>query len=578
MSIFSSIAAKRPKSSDFNLSHTRKFSFSPGWCTPTLCQEVLPSDRWNYGMSALVRFQPLLSPVMHMVDVYNYSFFVPSRLTMKRGAFETFITGGTKGDGKDAQGNTIQIPFCSFNRKDPNGATPSSTASLNWSYLAGVGSRQSALADFLGFQFDTEAAANYSNTTFQLNMMPFIAFWRIWNQYFRDQNLQDDVESLYPGIFDNVGDITPSIYTAMVAGGTPGATELFAFFDIPLVCWEKDYFTSALPFAQRGQPVETPLQGEATITYRNQAEWLVDGIPNVNAGSNQYLFMQNGTPNIQTGATFGTPSSGAKGIDNIEKIELESGGFTINQLRLSARLQEWMEKMARGGSRYIEQIKAHFGVTSSDARLQRPEFLGGGKIPVNFSEVLQMSEDGATPLANMAGHGVSAGNINNFNRFFEEHGFLISLTFMRPRTAYQQGIPRLFNQRFDKLDWAWPSFAHLGEQEVKIGELYSSLGMAFSPTDDNGTFGYQSRYAEYKYIPSTVHGEFRTNLNFWHWGRIIGPNGDGTEPELNAAFVECQPADRIFNVTDATVSKLYCIVNNRLHARRPLPYYSQPAL
>lgn len=577
MSIFSSIAARRPKSSDFNLSHTRKFSFSPGWAVPTLCQEVLPSDKWDYNMSALVRFQPLLAPLMHMVDVYNYSFFVPARLTMKRSTFETFITGGNKGDGKDALGNTIEVPYCVFNRKDPSGPTPNSAASMNWGNLAGVGDRTSSLMDFLGFQFDIEAPVSFDNTTFRVNMMPLIAYWKIWNQYFRDQNLMDDLEEVWPNVFNQTGDITQYIYAALY--GTPPAGHVaWDPFTIPLVCWEKDYFTSALPFAQRGNPVEAPLTGEATVTYKNQAEWLVDGIPNVNAGSNQYLFMQNGTPNIQTGSTFGTPSSGAKGIDNIEKVELTSGGFTINQLRLSARLQEWLEKMARGGARYIEQIKAHFGVTSSDARLQRPEFLGGGKIPVSFSEVLQTSEDGTSPLAQMAGHGVSAGNVNHFRRFFEEHGFIISITFARPRTAYQQGIPRLFTQRFDKLNWAWPTFAHLGEQEVLNEELYSDLGMGLPPAEPaTGTFGYQSRYAEYKYIPSTVHGEFRTNLNFWHWGRIMGSSGEGI-PTLSKEFVECFPSNRIFNVTDASVSKLYCIVNNRINARRPLPYYSQPAL
>lgn len=580
MSIFSTIAARRPKSSDFNLSHTRKFSFSPGWCTPTLCQEILPSDRWDYNMSALVKFQPMLAPIMHMVDVYNYSFFVPCRLTMERGAFEVFITGGPKGDGKDSAGNTIEIPYATFNRKDPNGAPPvSSVASLNWSYLTnnGSGLRLNNLADFLGFQFDYDTAASFANSTFRVNMQPFIAFWKIWNQYFRDQNLQDDVEQIYPAVFNGKGDITAALFNSLTVA-QPGATETWSFFTIPLVCWEKDYFTSALPFAQRGNPVETPLSGTATVNYRKPA------IIRRNTGAAETADGLMGTLAIAGDGRMMTNKANAAGagaegyLDNIESVELESGGFTINQLRLSARLQEWLEKMARGGARYIEQIKAHFGVTSSDARLQRPEFLGGGKIPVHFSEVLQTSENGETPLANMAGHGVSAGNVNHFRRFFEEHGFVISITFLRPRTAYQQGIPRLFTQRFDKLNWAWPSFAHLGEQEVLRQELFAQLGMGFGGDKDNDTFGYQSRYAEYKYIPSTVHGEFTSSLAFWHWGRKFDGEVETGDPELNSDFVACQPSLRIFNVTDASQTKLYAIVNNRINARRPLPYYSQPAL
>lgn len=563
MSIFSSIMTKRPRSSAFNLSHTRKLAFNPGRMIPSLCQEVLPSDRWSVNTSAMVRFQPLLAPLMHLVDVYNYSFFVPCRLTMERNKFEVFITGGQNGDGKDAQGNTIDIPYIVFNKK---AAGTSSAASISWNKISGPGPDESGvqLADFLGVGF-AEGPLTSESETFRINAMPFIAFWKIWNEYFRDQNLHLDIVGKYPGIFESRGDITSAVYTALSAADP----NHFDLFGVPQVCWEKDYFTSALPFAQKGSPVETPLSGEATVTYRNQAKWLVDGIPNVNAGSNQYLFMQNGTPNIQTGATFGTPSSGAKGIDNIESVELESGGFTINQLRLSARLQEWLEKMARGGSRYIEQIRAHFGVTSSDARLQRPEFIGGGKIPVHISEVLQTSETGTQPLADMAGHGIAAGNTNGFSRFFEEHGFVISIMFLRPRTAYQNGMPRMFTQRFDKLDWAWPSFAHLGEQEVKQGELaYTGSSL----TDDD-TFGYQSRYAEYKYIPNTVHGAFKGSLDFWHWGRKMDP-----DVALNKTFVECDPDPRIFNVVDAGASSLYAIVNNRVTAVRPLPYFSQPTL
>jgi len=570
MSIFSNIAARRPQSSDFNLSHTRKFGFLPGRAFPTLCQEVLPSDRWNYGMSALIRFQPMQAPIMHMVDVYNYSFFVPARLTMERGKFETFITGGKNGDGKDALGNTIEIPYINITMNteltSSAAAISYNTAKLPAQDIPSNNPFVDSLPDFLGCAMgDTLESAQ----VWKLNAMPFIAFWRIWNQYFRDQNLHPDYEELYPGIFDSSGDITAAVFAALITNaGNPDL--FFNFFTVPSVCWEKDYFTSALPFAQRGSPVETPLTGSATVNLRSQT--IINQTSSGTEAVARPLWTTATSPDA-SGEMFisdGTSNLGNAQVDNIESVELESGGFTINQLRLAARLQEWLEKMARGGARYIEQIRAHFGVTSSDARLQRPEFLGGGKIPVSISEVLQTSEDGETPLANMAGHGVASGGINNFRSFFEEHGFIISIMFLRPRTAYQQGMPRMFRQRFDKLNWAWPSFAHLGEQVVLKEELY----MQGDLTEDSSEFGYQSRYAEYKYIPSSVHGEFKTNLNFWHWGRIFGENG----PSLSKEFVECDPSTRIFNVVDESTASMYCIVNNRIKARRPLPYFGTPAL
>lgn len=567
MSIFSNIASRRPQSSDFNLSHSRKFGFIPGRCIPTLCQEVLPSDKWHYGMSALIRFMPMQAPIMHMVDVYNYSFAVPARLTMGRGKFETFITGGKNGDGKDAQGNTIEIPYIMVNMRADS---QSFATSINYNDLAismtdTGGSPVSyivSLLDFLGVAMATPVASD--TYTWKLNMMPVIAFWRIWNQYFRDQNLHPDYEELYPGIFESSGDITAAVFEAFITNSADPDL-FFNIFTLPAVCWEKDYFTSALPFAQRGNPVETPLTGTATVTYMPESTIeRTDGAPLSGGAGANVTYTGGGT------TAFVRDSAGNNSrIENIDEVTLESGGFTINQLRLAARLQEWLEKMARGGARYIEQMKSQFGVTSSDARLQRPEFLGGGKINVSISEVLQTSEDGSTPLANMAGHGVASGGLNSFHKFFEEHCFIISIMFLRPKPAYQQGIPRLWTNRFDKLDWAWPSFAHLGEQAVIKRELYFQ-GEAATDLEE---FGYQSRYAEYKYIPSTVHGEFKTSLNFWHWGRILEDN-----PTLSKEFVECDPGNRIFNVVDTNTANMYCIVYNKIKARRPLPYFGSPTL
>lgn len=553
MNPFQTTSTRRPEASKFDLSHTRKFSFKPGVLYPILCAEAIPSDVFNYDANAVVRMAPMLAPIMHMVDVCVHSFFYPERLTQRRGYFETFITGGKNGDGKDALGDTVEPPY--FWVKNDG---PTSAGGIRLDQDMGIGS----LADFLGLQYsigDTGAGAQ------RIIARPFIAFWRIWCEYFRDQNVDPDYVELYPEIFDSPGgDITAEIFAAMNAV----APNTFNMFTLPRVCWEKDYFTSALPFAQRGEAVEAPLTGSATVTYKNDEGnfFNSDNTPIVTGGAMDII------PTTGDGAFGRTAAEPTKSIyvRNIEDITLNAGGFTITALRTAARLQEWLEKMATGGARYIEQIKAQFGVTSSDARLQRAEYLGGGKIPMHISEVIQSSADGvSTPLAEMAGHGVTAGQVTSFRKFVEEHGYFMSFIYLRPKTAYQQGLPRMFWNRFDKLDYAWPSFARIGEQEILSKELYFSC----KPDEDEDVFGYQQRYAEYKYLPSTVHGEFQTFLDFWHWGRIFD-----TKPTLSPDFVHCDPDQRIFNILNVGSDSLYCIVNNRITAKRPLPYYGEPTL
>lgn len=550
MNPFQSISSHRPEASKFDLTHNRKFSLEPGKLYPILCHQALPSGVYSYDANCVMRMAPMLSPIMHMVDVCVHSFFYPERLTQERGKFEIFITGGKNGDGKDALGVTVEAPY--FVVKG-TGSTDVNAISLADDMGEGT------LADFLGIQFPDDVATGFTQ---RINARPFIAFWRIHNEYFRDQNVDKDYVGLYPGIFDTPGgNITSFIFAAMTAD----PEFLFPFFQIPKVCWEKDYFTSALPFAQRGEPVDVPLTGQATITYKDVSE----------------VFQEDGSPAFATGnltAEVGASVLGVPGsigqvsgrIENIDELNLNAGGFSITALRTAARLQEWLEKMATGGARYIEQIKAQFGVTSSDARLQRAEYLGGGKIPMHISEVIQSSADDNTPLAEMAGHGVTAGQVTSYRKFVEEHGFFLSFIYLRPKTAYQQGLPRMWWDRFDKLDYPWPSFARIGEQEVLSKEIYFQCD---GGANDDDVFGYQQRYADWKYIPSTVHGEFRSVLDFWHWGRIFG-----SRPTLSPEFVQCDPDPRIFNVLSDANDTLYCIVNNRITAKLPLPYYGEPRL
>ncbi|MEM3789264.1 MAG: major capsid protein, partial [Candidatus Bathyarchaeia archaeon] len=241
---------------------------------------------------------------------------------------------------------------------------------------------------------------------------------------------------------------------------------------------------------------------------------------------------------------------------------------TISDLRLALRLQEWFEKAARGGSRYVEQLKVHFNVLSSDKRMQRPEFLGGTRNPVVISEVLQTSStDGTSPQANMAGHGISGSYGTNIRYYAEEHGYIFGIMSVMPDTAYQQGLSRHFTRKSWE-DYAWPTFAHLSEQPILNQELY-----VVNDNKNEEIFGYIPRYSEYRYQPSRVAGEFRDSLSFWHLGRIFA-----NRPLLNQDFVECKPRTDIFAVTDDENQPLWCHSYHKVFVKRKLPKYGVPTL
>ena len=290
---------------------------------------------------------------------------------------------------------------------------------------------------------------------------------------------------------------------------------------------------------------------------------------------------QNVKSTVSGGHTLNTSPTGGPNSDLF--LDLSQSHFadlsqataaTINDLRSAIRLQEWLEKNARGGSRYIESILSHFGVRSSDARLQRPEFLGGGQVPINVSEVLQTSASElatggvkpSTPQGTMAGHGISVGQNNRVSYRCEEHGYIVGILSVMPKTAYQQGVPKKFLRK-DKFDYYWPEFAHLGEQAIQNQEIFIDS----DPDELEKTFGYIPRYAEYKYENDTVHGEMRDTLKFWHLGRIFD-----NQPQLNAEFIECDPSDRIFAVLEQ--EHFYAIINHSVRAKRLMPYFGTPTL
>lgn len=512
--IFNSIKVKNPKSSRFDLSHDVKMSMKMGEIVPVLVQECLPGDKYNISQEALFRMMPMVAPIMHKVDVNFYNFFVPNRLVWDN--WEKFITGG------------------SFNQVDEI---------LHPPVINKFPVTPSSLPDYMGLPIMPS-----SNTS--VSALPFAAYELIWREYFRDQNLQDP-----DGEFVKLSDGVQTI----------GRTA--SLIAMRRAAWEHDYFTSCLPFAQKGQPVSLPVGEQEVIVDPNY----VDPRPS-NPGPGMYT-ATNLTGSVEEtimGVSVQNPVPGTIEdaiYDPKGSLITKNTATTINDLRTAWSLQKWLEKNARAGSRYVESLLAHFGVRAQDYRLQRPEYIGGLKTTMSISEVLQTSAtETVTPQGNMAGHGVTvAGGVNNYYAA-KEHGFIIGVCVIRPKTAYQQGLHKMFT-REDRLDYYWPDFAFLGEQEVLNQEVF------FDGADglNKETFGYIPRYSEYRFQNNRVAGQMRTTLNFWHLGRDFG-----VRPFLNADFIQCNPSKRIFAVIDTDEDEVVAHVFNKISAIRKMPRYGTP--
>lgn len=552
--IFNSIRLKRPKRNVFNLSYENKLTMNMGELVPIMCMPIVPGDKFRVNTEALVRLAPLVAPMMHRVNVYTHYFFVPNRLVWS--SWEDFITKGVDGENAPSFPRIQVQQAMNIVSSEANMRSYFGDSTL-WDYLglptlAGVGT-----VNYPGIVNGVRVPDN-----FEVSALPFRAYQMIYNEYYRDQNLTAPVDF----------SINNGIQTSGIS----------ALLTLRRRAWEKDYFTSALPWLQRGPEVTVPLNGGRSgidVYYEGtgtSAQQWKDADGRTWTGSSVYEGTFIAKPGDTTGmnAQFvGTQQLGNRAPEldpnGTLKVDLDAAGVSIQDLRTSNALQRWFERNARGGSRYIEQILAHFGVRSSDARLQRPQFLGGGKMPIAVSEVLQTSStDSTSPQANMAGHGISAGVNNGFKHYFEEHGYVIGLMSIMPRTGYQQGVPRDFT-KFDNMDFYFPEFAHLSEQEIKNQEIYVSD----DPTYNEGTFGYTPRYAEYKYHESEAHGDFRSNMAYWHLNRIFGG-----KPKLNTRFVECDPSNRVFATSQTQDDKFWVQIYQDVKALRLMPKYGTPML
>lgn len=484
-----------------------------------MCDEVVPGDVWKIGNEFTVRFEPLIAPIMQDMWLKVRYFFVPYRL-LKRDCLstpgDTFDWEEFLSDGVDGKTVTQILPRW----------IPTNNAKYS-------------LWDYFGFPVGVSPAGAYP-----LNF-PREAYNFIWNEYFRNENLDAEVS------LDNE--------------------------DILLVRWNKDYFTSALPWQQRGTaPV---MSGDIIFEGADEQFHKLTVFPTqiYDTSSSTYV------PGILTGSTTVAPvitggvrnSSGFVGATNSAPSagsEVVYGGFNVEQLRLCIQTQKWLERNARAGTRYTELLRAHFGVSPTDARLDRPEYIGGSKTPIIVSEVLQTSASPlegveGTPQGTMAGHGISIDRNYVAKYRVEEYGLIMGLAYVVPKHEYSgQGINRQWLRR-SKLDFYWPEFAHLSEQGIETAELYATN----SETNNVDLFGYIGRYDEMRHKQSMVCADFRDDYQDWTLNDKFE-----TKPLLNSSFIEADVRKNIFAVQNYPALKIN--FGNVIHAYRPMPLIAEPGL
>nr|QQL13326.1 MAG: major capsid protein [Microviridae sp.] len=536
------------KRNKFSLSHYRLLTGKMGYIIPIGLVEVLPGDSIRHATSMFLRLAPMLAPVMHPCHVKIHTWYVPHRLVWDE--FEDFITGGPDGL------NASVFPTITA----PSGGFP-------------VGS----LADYLGVPTGVPGLV--------VSALPFRCYNMIYNMWYRDQDLESELV-----ISTDSGADTTTV-TNLMRGD-----------------WARDIFTTARPWPQKGMTVTVPVTGAAS-----GLEVVGNGTPSLKWNTTQLKpDVQHSDPSVtlnggrvsfgssfKTGgiawetsghATAGTgilnfnaPASFTKGNANIPsavsaRVPLywdnpalsvrgsvgDLGQVDINLLREAFALQRFEEHRAMYGSRYVEYLR-YLGIKASDARLQRPEYLGGGQQTIQFSEVLQTAE-GTDPVGTLRGHGIAAMRSNRYRRFIEEHGYIMSFVMIRPKSIYMQGIDRTWLRRV-KEDFWQKELEHIGQQEVYTQELYA--GDSTGPTSADEIFGYQNRYDDYRQHWSSVSGEFRNILKYWHMAREFG-----NKPVLNADFISSVPTERIFAAQQN--DQLYMMVNHSIQARRLMSKFGNP--
>lgn len=507
-----------PRSS-FDAQKTYKTTFDAGYLIPVYVDEMLPGDTFNLKMTAFSRLATPLYPIMDNMIMESFFFFIPNRLVW---------TNWVKMMGQqDNPGDSISYTV-------PQMTSPAGGYAVN------------SLSDYMGLP--TAGQITGSNTVTH-SALYHRAYNLIWNEWFRDENLQNSV------VVDK-GDAasSPSDYVLLRRGK------------------RKDYFTSALPWPQKGSAVTLPLGTSAPILANGNFQFVepISGIPSGVSGTSGTSRTLQILPDIPANTLLNYSSGLVADLS-------AATAATINQIRQSFQIQRLLERDARGGTRYTEILRSHFGVVSPDARLQRPEYIGGGSTPININPIAQTSATnvtgGSTPLGNLAAMGTSLAHGHGFTYSAVEHGMVIGLVSVRADLTYQQGLQKMWSRK-TRYDYYFPVFAHLGEQAVLNKEIYCQ-----GTSDDDNVFGYQERWGEYRYKPSQITGLFKSTsagtLDAWHLAQKFT-----SLPTLNNTFIQDNPpVSRIVAVGDAANGKQFLFdAFFDVRMARPMPMFSVPGL
>lgn len=566
---FSDAPAMYMRRTKFDRSHVYKTTFDAGKLIPVFVDEVLPGDTTRMSVNYFARLATPIKPIMDNIYLDWFFFFVPNRLVWEHWQ-----------------------NFC-FEQEDPDDSTDyviptvSASTSTNNSLIG-------SLWDYFGLPINT------TNNITGISALPFRGVYLIYNEWFRDENLQKSVK-IEKGDANQVIDISRlSEQPSWVINSS--STDAYPGFACPPRGKRHDYFTSALPWTQKGPGVSIGLAGTASIVdptpgtgyllhstgnqlaavsaYGGDAS--SSGGHRIAQGNGSISFNRNGDTDFSTiGGFAGNTSSSitmsaqtaSTYLGNDSYVDLDTSSiFTINSLRTAFQMQKFYERLARGGSRYTEVLRSFFGVVSPDARLQRPEFLGSFTKMVNVNPIAQTSATNDTsPQGNLSAYGVTAAKFHGFTKSFVEHGYIFGFVCARADLTYQQGINKMW-LRSTVYDFYWPTFAHLGEQAIELREIYAQGSEA-----DKTVFGYQERYAEYRYKPSQITGKFRSsvtdgNLDVWHLSQFFK-----NAPTLNEEFItENPPIKRIIAVQDEP--EFLLDIGFRYTTVRPMPMFGTPGL
>lgn len=565
---FSDAPAMYMKRTKFDRSHVYKTTFNSGKLIPVFVDEILPGDTTRMSVNYFARLATPIKPIMDNIYLDWFFFFVPNRLVWEHWQ-----------------------NFC-FEQEDPDDSTDyviPTVASTGNSENAYVGS----LWDYFGLPVNT--SGNLSG----ISALPFRGVYLIWNEWFRDENLQKSVK-IQKGDANEVLDSARS--SDQPSWVFTSGTNIFPGLSCPPRGKRHDYFTSALPWTQKGPGVSIGLAGTASIVdptpgtgyflhstdnqlaavsaYGGDAS--SSGGRRIAQGSGSISFNRYGGSDFSTiggfaGNTTSSITMSAQAastyLGNDSYVDLDTSSiFTINSLRTAFQMQKFYERLARGGSRYTEVLRSFFGVVSPDARLQRPEFLGSFTKMVNVNPIAQTSATNDTsPQGNLSAYGVTAAKFHGFTKSFVEHGYVFGFVCARADLTYQQGINKMW-LRSTVYDFYWPTFAHLGEQAIELREIYAQ-----GVKEDTTVFGYQERYAEYRYKPSQITGKFRSsvtggNLDVWHLSQFFS-----NAPTLNEEFIiENPPIERITAVPSEP--EFLLDIGFRYTTVRPMPMFGTPGL